>query len=206
MNIKLVAWAALLLCISPHLHAKLIHINDENQYNKELTDNKQTIVKFSAPWCSVCSGIEHPFEEIANEKEFQNVAFVDVNVDKFDNVSKQNGIVGVPTFVYVENGSKKIEEIGVQNMPSFKNHLRDNLRKTFKIAQNTTDMSMVTDQPVDITAESVAIDTTMPAPAVEPNIFMKIIYSIRDFFILIFTKIKEFFTTIVDAIKGFFGA
>jgi hypothetical protein len=65
---------------------------------------------------------------------------------------------------------------------------------------------MVTDQPVDITAESVAIDTTMPAPAVEPNIFMKIIYSIRDFFILIFTKIKEFFTTIVDAIKGFFGA
>ncbi len=122
-------------------------------------------------------------------------------------MSKQNGIVGVPTFVYVDNGAKKIEEIGVQNMPSFKDHLRDNVRKTFQVAQNATDMSIATGQPTEvITDETITVQETPVAVPAEPNIFMRIINGIKNFIMLVFTKIKEFFTTIVDAIKGFFGS
>lgn len=206
MNQKTILLGILLLIPYP-VESKIIHISDENQYNSELNGHKQMLVEFSADWCSVCNGIQRPLEEIASENEFQHVGFARVDVDKLDGVSKKNGIVGVPTFVYVENGSKKVEEIGVQNMPTFKDHLRDNLRKTFKVAQSETDMSIVTDQPT-IETETITVDleSAAPATAAEPNIFMRIFNGIKDFIMLIFQKIQEFFTTIIDAIKGFFGS
>lgn len=197
--------AALLLC--PILEAKVLHITNEDQYKQALKSNKNMIVEFSADWCSVCNGVRAPYEQIANEKEFCNVTFCQVDVDKLDSISKQNGIVGVPTFVYVEDGAKKVEEIGVQNMPAFKDHLRDNLRKTFKLVQNDVDMSMSGDQPATITDEVVAVDASEPATQAqpEPNFFMKIVLGVKNFIMLILSKIQEFFSTIVDAIKGFFS-
>lgn len=207
MKQKILLYFSALFFITPQLHSKFINVADEDQYKNMLSDNKHVLIKFSADWCSVCNGIKKPFEEIAEEEPFKkNVTLAQVDVDKLDSISKQNGIVGVPTFVYIENGSKKIEEIGVQSMPSFKDHLRDNLKKTFQIAQNDTDMSMTMDQPM-VGEETVTVDIETPvAPPAEPNIFMRIINGIKNFITLIFTKIKEFFTTIVDAIKGFFGS
>lgn len=195
---------ALAALCSTALQANVLHINSEDDYKQAMNSNKNMVVEFSADWCSVCNGINAPFEEIAGEKEFQQVAFAKVNVDKLDSVSKQNGIVGVPTFLYVEGGQKKVEEIGVQNMPAFKDHLRENLRKNFKLAQNDTPKEIAP----AAAAEKVIVDTEAPMPApkqVEPNFFMKIILSVKNFIMMIFMKIAEFFTTIFDAIKGFFG-
>lgn len=188
------------------LQAKIIRVSDENAYNDALKNNEQLIVEFAADWCSVCNDVKKPFEEIASEDEFGNVAFVQVNVDKLDTVSKQNGVVGVPTFVYLEKGDKKIEEIGVRNLPAFKDHLRDNLRKTFKVAQNEpVDMGMNnrSQTMADITSQDVVTDTQ--APSAEPNFFSRLINAIIAFFMFIIEKIREFFVTIVNAIKGFFG-
>ena len=196
------AFAMLLIALSCTVtETKIIHIADENQYKQAMNNNKNMVVEFSADWCSVCNGIRKPYEEIAEEQEFQQVAFVQVDVDKLDGVSKQNGIVGVPTFVYVENGTKKIEEIGVQNMPAFKDHLRDNLRKNFQLAQNETAQFSPEVEEVMIEVEAPAV----PEAAAEPNIFVRIFNVIKDFIIMIFVKIQEFFITIIDAIKGFFG-
>ncbi len=184
------------------IEAKIIHIADENQYKQAMDSNKNMVVEFSADWCSVCNGIKKPYEEIADEQEFQQVAFAQVDVDKLDGISKQNGIVGVPTFVYIEQGTKKVEEIGVQNMPAFKDHLRENLRKNFQLAQNeAAQLSPEVTEEVMLEVEAPGA----PKPAVEPNIFIRIFNAIKDFIIMIFVKIQEFFTTIFDAIKGFFG-
>ncbi len=187
------------LHVSP-VTAKLINIQDEAQYSQELAANPNMIVEFSADWCSVCNGIRKPFEEIASEPEFQQVAFAQVDVDKMDGISKQNGIVGVPTFVYVENGQKKVEEIGVQNMPAFKDHLRQNLRKTFKIAQNNVPTEIVTDEEVTLD-----IQPSAAPPAEEPNAIVKFFNMIFSFIMMVVMKIKEFFMMIIDSIKGFFN-
>ena len=187
------------LYVSP-MKAKLIQIQDEDQYGQELNANPKMIVEFSADWCSVCNGIRKPFEEIASEPEFQQVTFVQVDVDKMDSISKQNGIVGVPTFVYVENGQKKVEEIGVQNMPAFKDHLRQNLRKTFKIAQNDVPTKMVATKAVTLDVQPSAAP-----PAAEPNALVRFFNMIFSFIVMVIMKIKEFFMMIIDAIKGFFN-
>ena len=188
------------------LQGKIIHVSDEEAYNEALKSNRQLIVEFSADWCSVCQNIRKPFEEIADEDEFGNVAFMQVDVDKLDGISKQNGVVGVPTFVYLEKGDKKVEEIGVQNLPAFKDHLRDNLRKTFQVAKNAPVDKVMGNRSktmADITSQDVAVDKD--APAKESNFFSRFINAIIAFFMFIIEKIREFFVTIVSAIKGFFG-
>ncbi len=197
---------ALVIGTLSSVQAKIIHVSDEEAYNEALKNNQQLIVEFSADWCSVCNNIKQPFEEIANEDEFGSVTFMQVDVDKLDSVSKQNGVVGVPTFVYLEKGDKKVEEIGVQNLPAFKDHLRDNLRKTFQVAKNApVDIVMGNRSKTmaDITSQDVAVDKD--APAKESNFFSRFINAIIAFFMFIIEKIREFFVTIVSAIKGFFG-
>lgn len=187
-------------------NAKMIQVSDEDTYNQALKSNQQLVLEFSAEWCSVCNNIKKPFEDIANEKEFGNVAFVQVDVDKFNDLSKKHGVVGVPTFVYLEKGDKKIEEIGVQNLPAFKDHLRDNVRKTFKLAQNDmsdAELGQMDQLMADITEQDIVIDE-QPEQA-EPNFFVRIMEAVTSFFVFILSKIKEFFSMIFDTVKGFFG-
>lgn len=189
------------------MQAKIVRVSSEDTYNDLLKNNKRLIVEFAADWCSVCNNVKKPFEEIANEDEFGDVAFVQVDVDKLDSISKQNGVVGVPTFVYLDQGDKKIEEIGVQNLSAFKDHLRNNLRKTFKVVENqTTNSSLGTQTPTmaDITTQDIAVETEITPPA-EPNFFTRLINAVIAFFMFIIDKIRAFFMTIIGAIKGFFG-
>ncbi len=181
------------------IHANLIQISDAQEYKDLVKNNNKVLVKFSADWCSVCNGIKKPFQEVCCEPEFNKIAFANINVDEHDGLAKEHGVVGVPTIVYFENGNKKLEEIGVQNMPEFKEHLRKNLRSTFQIAQN---------EPVDsiTNSEEIIIDESLPVEAApEPNVFIKIAAAVKNFVVMIFVKIKQFFVTIFDAIKGFFG-
>jgi len=203
-----IAFASLALSALSNIQAKIIHVSDEAAYNNALKSNQQLIVEFSADWCSVCNNVKKPFEEIANEAEFGDVTFIQVDVDKLDGISKQNGVVGVPTFVYLEKGDKKVEEIGVQNLPAFKDHLRDNLRKTFKVAQNApVDITMGnrSQTMADITSQDISVDNNTPEKSAEPNFFSRLINTIIAFFMFIIEKIRAFFVTIVNAIKGFFG-
>lgn len=213
MDIRFLQTYALLLLFTTSMQAKqanILNIADENQYQQEVVDrHKRVLVKFSADWCSVCNSIQRPFEEVACEDEFCDVTFAQVDVDKLDNVSKQHGIVGVPTFVYMENGSKKVEEIGVNDMQGFKNHLRENLRKTFDVAQNAGAQN-AGDMIEEVDVEAVGVDMApapeMAPPAVaEPNFFMKILTGIKDFVMMIVNTIVGFFMTIVNGIKGLFG-
>jgi thioredoxin-like negative regulator of GroEL len=184
--------------------AAIVRVSDENHYNS-LKNKQRVLVKFSADWCSVCNGIQKPYEEVAGENEFDDITFVHVDVDKLDTVSKQNGIVGVPTFVYLENGTKKVEEIGVQNMPTFKTHLRDTLRKTFQVAENDKmpEQQSKMDKGTAQETSQAPTDTQKPAMPEESNFVMDILNAIKSSIMFIVKKIQSFFSIIINAIGGF---
>jgi thioredoxin 1 len=142
--------------------ARVVDVLNKNQFNEVIKKTGPTIVEFSASWCGVCQAVKRPFEQIALEPEFKNVTFARVDVDQHPNLSKENNIMGVPTFVYLENGNKVNQEIGVINTDSFDKSLRSNLRNNFKIAQAEADV------PVPISAqlpqEQVEIDETTIMP------------------------------------------
>jgi len=118
-------------------NTKIIKITDEPEFNKLVRGkNKQVIVKFSANWCGACTEVKKPFEEVSSELEFDNIiTFVYIDVDQVPTLSKKYQIVDLPTFIYLENGKQKEQDIGVQDIRVFKNHLRNKLRKNFILSK-----------------------------------------------------------------------
>lgn len=120
----------LLSALSLSSLANVIEVSTVAEYDQQVNNsNKPAVVKFAADWCSICQGSEKPFKEVAQENEFKNVNFVNVNIGKAKEVSEKNGIVGVPTFFYVAQGKKISQEVGVENMDTFKEDIRNNIRE-----------------------------------------------------------------------------
>jgi len=113
--------------------AEVILVANEVQYAKDVLRKPRAIVKFFASWCPSCGSVKKAFEDVSYESEFNFVTFVDIDIDKVPEVSKQNSIIGVPTFVYVEDGKIKEQDIGVYTAGDFKKHLRDKMRKVFVV-------------------------------------------------------------------------
>jgi len=208
----------LTLIIFFNVSANMITISNEAQYNQEvLLSRTPVVVEFAADWCSVCKGIEKPLQEIAQEQEFAHVTFAQVDIDHLEGISRQNGIVGVPTFMYIEQGKKVNEEVGIQNMAGFKNHLRDNIRNNFKVAQTQepaqvpsaiTQKKSESTQPAAIQQEPQAQQQEeKPKPPVEQeqNWFMQLICYIKMILLTIINKILEAFKALIDTVMGWFG-
>ena len=197
---------------------QVLQIASEDQYDSEvLNSGKPVLVQFEAEWCGVCKGIKNSFEEISSEPEFSAITFARVNIDQHKALSQKNGIVGVPSFMYLENGNKKDQEIGIQNMKTFKETLRNNLRKVFAIAQNDQKepMEIVPEEPQEplikvedveehVIAEQPAPEQDMKEPTAkeEPAGLMERLWAMLAY---VLCAIKEIWMMIINWIKELFG-
>jgi len=127
------------LVIAPlALNASVKDISSEQEYEQIVSQGNPTLVEFAANWCGVCNRVKGAFEEISNDNEFANVNFVRVDIDQAQELRKKNGIVGVPSFLFIQNNSQLKESVGVKNLKSFNEDLRNDLRSTFDLAECST--------------------------------------------------------------------
>ena len=89
---------------------EIVHATDEN-FN-ELINGKKVIVDFFATWCGPCKMLSPVLESLSTE--YPEVTFV--NVDDCHNVSKEYGIMSVPTLMKFENGKLIDTKVGYQNI------------------------------------------------------------------------------------------
>ena len=213
---------AALMCMNQVKPNSILSITTDDEFNHEVLQSKQpTLVKFSADWCGVCQGIKRPFEEIAHEKEFNRIKFVEVDIDKHQNLSKEHGVIGIPTFLYVTKGEKKGQDIGIKNMTTFKDDLRTSLRKNLMVAKNEPAETITAKSPqeiietmnkaqdaqevkkADVTPEKVA-DQPQPTPAA-PAEEAGILAQLKAMIMMLIEKVKEMITWVIDTVKGWFG-
>ncbi|KAG6475624.1 thioredoxin H1-like [Zingiber officinale] len=64
---------------------------------------KLVVVDFTASWCGPCRMIAPLFTELA--KKFPNVVFLKVDVDELQTVARDWAIEGMPTFVFLKEGT-----------------------------------------------------------------------------------------------------
>ena len=83
---------------------EIIHLTNENF--KELIKEK-TLVDFYANWCGPCKMIA---PELEKAESFVKV--VKVDVDEFENLAKEYGVMSIPTLVLFENGKEVKRNIG----------------------------------------------------------------------------------------------
>ena len=88
---------------------EIVHATDEN-FN-ELINGKKVIVDFFATWCGPCKMLSPVLESLSTE--YPEVTFVKVDCH---NVSKEYGIMSVPTLMKFENGKLIDTKVGYQNI------------------------------------------------------------------------------------------
>lgn len=124
--------AITLLITTAHLSASLLTIETEAQFEAQVVNNpKPVVVKFAGTWCSVCAEVKEPFAQLAQEPQYAAIDFAQVDVDQLGTVSDRYDISAVPTFIFFQNGQKKLQEVGVKDMATFKDNLDTSLKKAF---------------------------------------------------------------------------
>lgn len=79
-------------------------ITTESQFIKLLKNNDVVVIDFTATWCGPCKRIAPVFDDLA--KQFKDMAFIKVDVDKCPEISESYNIRAMPTFVVVKNMSE----------------------------------------------------------------------------------------------------
>ena len=83
---------------------EIIHLTNENF--KELIKEK-TLVDFYANWCGPCKMIAPELEKVES-----SVKVIKVDVDEFENLAKEYGVMSIPTLILFENGKEVKRNIG----------------------------------------------------------------------------------------------
>ena len=100
-------------------------INVEKNFNSEVINNKGiTIVDFWAPWCGPCKMFAPIFEKA--KENYDNIKFCKLNVDEdINNISKNFGIMSIPTVVAFKDGKEVKRNIGFMNQDDLNDFLEE---------------------------------------------------------------------------------
>ena len=87
---------------------KIKNVDSLEEFNTALDEagDKLVVVDFHATWCGPCKMIAPKLAEMA-EKEFTDVVFLKVDVDKNDETAEKYSVSAMPTFLFIKNKGKK---------------------------------------------------------------------------------------------------
>jgi thioredoxin 1 len=95
--------------------------------------DKSIIIDFYTDWCSYCTMIKTPFEELSNVADYTSIIFARVNIDQLPDVAKEHDIKSLPTIILFKNGTAADKIIGAKNETAFKETLQTSIANQYKI-------------------------------------------------------------------------
>ncbi|MDE6472800.1 MAG: thioredoxin [Ureaplasma sp.] len=90
---------------------------------EKLMEDKITVVDFYATWCGPCKMLIPVIDEL--EKEVSDVNFLKVNVDDFNELASQFGVLSVPTLVFIKDGKEVNRTVGFKSKNDLLNILSE---------------------------------------------------------------------------------
>ena len=214
--------SALLLSTSIFaVESKVVQLKDAKQYEEILKGDKPAVIKFHAEWCGACKSVKDAYEELAKHPEVEGVLFVEANVDDHQELAQKNGVMGIPTFLFVQNGSVKHQEVGVKDPQNFGAAIRETISKHLSSAKDAVksgydkvkdavkagyeaakeELAKEVDVEQTHAQMTVTEEHTVPATGHE----MTIIAKAKAMIIAIVHAIKDVIMQVINFIKGLFG-
>jgi len=94
---------------------EIIHL--ETQNFKELIQEK-VLVDFYANWCGPCKMLAPELERVESD-----IKVIKVDVDEFEELAREYGVMSIPTLVLFENGKEVKRTIGFIDKDRIKNFI-----------------------------------------------------------------------------------
>ena len=92
----------------------VINLDSKNFEEEVLNSEVPVLIDFWATWCGPCRMMAPVVEEIANEVG-EKAKVCKVNIDENQELAEKYGVMSIPTFVIIKNGSETGRTIGVQS-------------------------------------------------------------------------------------------
>ncbi len=89
-----------------------ISLNKDNYNDEVLYSDKPVLIDFWASWCGPCKMLSPTVEELSDEVD--DVKICKVNVDEERELSREYGIMSIPTLVFIKEGKVVSSSVGVR--------------------------------------------------------------------------------------------
>ncbi len=96
---------------------KVVEIK-EKDFNNIVKKDAKVLVDCYASWCGPCKLLSPIIDEVAEETK--DCKFYKLNVDEAEKVSKEYGIMSIPTLLLFNNGELKSKTIGLKSKKEIK--------------------------------------------------------------------------------------
>ena len=95
---------------------EIIHLENEN-FNDLIKE--RVLVDFFANWCGPCKMLTPVLEKVES-----NIKVIKVDVDKYENLAREYGVMSIPTIILFDSGKEIKRNIGFiskENLEKFLN-------------------------------------------------------------------------------------
>lgn len=83
-------------------------------FQQEVINSEKTVlVDFYATWCGPCKMVGEVLEEL--EEHFEGVKIIKIDVDEFENIAKEHGVMSIPTLEVYRDGKLIKKEVGYRD-------------------------------------------------------------------------------------------
>lgn len=103
----------------------VIKITSENFDQEVINSSVPVILDFWATWCGPCQMLSPIVDKYAEDNEGK-IKVGKVNVDDEFELSRQYGIVSIPTLILFKDGEEKAKSIGLINESELRDFVNNN--------------------------------------------------------------------------------
>ncbi|MBD5234751.1 MAG: thioredoxin [Bacteroidales bacterium] len=97
-----------------------------SDFNKIINENKPTLVDFFATWCGPCK-VMSPILEDVKKRIGDKANILKVDIDQNQALAAEYNVRSVPTLILFKNGEAVWRAVGVQQIDTLVDKLKDHL-------------------------------------------------------------------------------
>ncbi|SDF14035.1 Thiol-disulfide isomerase or thioredoxin [Fontibacillus panacisegetis] len=105
-------------------------MNSAGEFNVSIQSSNLIVAVFKADWCGDCKYID-PFMPEVEEKYSDRLTLIEVDVDKVGDVSQEQNILGIPSFVAYADGRELVRF--VNKLRKTREEIEDFLNKALDV-------------------------------------------------------------------------